>query len=103
MQKNETIRRIYAERFKKYRTERPNFLSGVFWLQGWLLLHDLRHKAAHGFRRLVLHLPGGVGVGAEREARVVVTQHTGDRLDIHAVLQGKGCEGVSEVVEPDVL
>ena len=57
-------------------------------------LHDLRHKAAHGFRRLILHLPGGMGVGAEREARVVVAQHTGDRLDIHAILEGQCGEGV---------
>ena len=28
-------------------------------------LHDLRHKAAHSFRRLILHLPGGVGVGVQ--------------------------------------
>ena len=37
-----------------------------------LLLHDLCHEAAHGLRCLILHLPGGMGVGAEGEARVVV-------------------------------
>ena len=57
-------------------------------------LHDLRHEAAHGFRRLVLHLPSGVGVGAEGEARVVVPQHTGHRLDVHTVLQSQRGEGV---------
>ena len=33
------------------------FLPGV--------LHHLYHGAAHGLRRLILHLPRGVGVGAE--------------------------------------
>ena len=59
-----------------------------------MLLHNLRHEAAHGLRCLILHLPGGVGVGAEREARVVMAQHTGDRLDVHTVLQGQRGEGV---------
>ena len=30
-------------------------------------------------------------------------QHTGDGFDVHNVLQGKGGEGVSEVVETDVF
>ena len=38
-------------------------------------LSNLRHEAAHFLRGLLLHLPCGVGVGAEGEARVVVTQH----------------------------
>ena len=58
-----------------------------------VFLHHLRHEAAHGFRRLILHLPGGVGVGAQGEARVVVTQHTGDRLGIHAILEGQRSKG----------
>ena len=69
------------------------FLPGVFWVAG-LFLHHLRHEAAHGFRRLILHLPGGVGVGAECEARVVVAKHTGDGLDVHAVLECQRGEGV---------
>ena len=40
--------------------------SGLFFAVKGIILHDLRHEAAHGFRRLILHLPGGVGVGAER-------------------------------------
>ena len=35
-----------------------------------------------------------VGVGAEGEARVVVTQRPGQRLDIHAVLERQCREGV---------
>lgn len=57
-------------------------------------LHDLLHEAAHGFRGLVLLLPGGVGVGAECESGIVVPQHGGHRLDVHAVLQGHGGEGM---------
>ena len=78
------------------------FLPGVFGVAG-LLLHHLGHEAAHGFRRLILHLPGGVGVGAEGEARIVVAQHTGDRLDIHPVLEGQRGECVYDVVETDVF
>ena len=44
-----------------------------------------------------------MGVGAEGKARVVVAQRTGQRLDVHAVLEGQRGEGVSEVVKPDVL
>ena len=57
--------------------------------------HHLSHEAAHGFRRLILHLTGGVGVGAEGEACVVVAQHTGHRLDVHTVLKCKRGEGVT--------
>ena len=45
------------------------FRSGVFSAAG-LLLHDLSHEAAHGLCRLILHLPGGVGVGAEGAAPI---------------------------------
>ena len=44
-----------------------------------------------------------MGVGAEGKARVVVAQRTGQRLDVHAVLEGQRGEGVSEVVKSDVL
>ena len=37
---------------------------------------------------------GDMGVGIQREARRVVPQHTADGLDVHAVLQGHGREGV---------
>ena len=38
-------------------------------------LSNLRHETAHFLRGLLLHLPCDVGVGAEGEARVVVTEH----------------------------
>ena len=44
---------------------------------------------------------GDVGVGVQRKARGVVPEHTADGLDVHAVLQGHGREGVTEIVESD--
>ena len=38
-------------------------------------LSNLRHETAHFLRSLLLHLPCGVGVGAEGESCVVVTEH----------------------------
>ena len=35
-----------------------------------------------------------MSVGAEREACIVVSQRTGQRLDVHAVLEGQRGEGV---------
>ena len=43
-----------------------------------------------------------MGIGVQREAGGEVPQHAGHRLDIHAVLQGNGCEGVAEIVESDL-
>ena len=66
-------------------------------------LHCLADDAADGVGGGALHSFRGVGVGAEGKARVVVAQRTGQRLDIHAVLEGQRGEGVSEVVKSDVL
>ena len=57
-------------------------------------LSNLRHEAAHFLRGLLLHLPCDVGVGAERKACVVVTQHAADGFHIHTVLQCQRCEGM---------
>ena len=43
-----------------------------------------------------------MGVGIQGEACGEVTEHAGHRLDVYAVLQGDGCEGVAEVVESDL-
>ena len=43
-----------------------------------------------------------MGVGVQSEACGEMTEHTADRLDIHAVLEGDGGEGVTEVVESDL-
>ena len=69
----------------------------------FLCLHRLTDDAADGVGGGALHPLRGVGVGAEGKARVVVSQRTGQRLDIHAVLEGQRGEGVSEVVKPDVF
>ena len=66
-------------------------------------LSDLCHEAAHFLRGLLLHLPCDVGVCAEGESRVVVTQHTADGFDVPPVLQCQGRECVSQVVKPDML
>ena len=78
-----------------------NFLSVPFRL--FCGLHGLADDAADGVGGVTLHPLRGVGVGAEGKARVIVSQCAGQRLDIHAVLEGQRGEGVSEVVKPDVL
>ena len=64
----------------------------VYWILFWL--YDLCHAAAHSFCCLILNLPGGVGVGAEGEACIVVPQHTADSFDVYAVLEGCCGEGM---------
>ena len=66
-------------------------------------LHGLADDAADGVGGGTLHPLRGVGVGAEGKARVVVSQRTGQRLDVHAVLEGQRGEGVSEVMKAYVL
>ena len=50
--------------------------------------------APHGLGGFELGVGGHMGVGVQREARRVVTEHTADGLDVHAVLQRHGREGV---------
>ena len=50
-------------------------------------LHDLRHEIAHLFGGALLHLPRDVGVGSQCESRVEMTEHTGYRFYVHAVLE----------------
>ena len=57
---------------------------------------------AHGLGCLILLLPGGVGVGAQGEPGVKVPQHGGHRFYIYAILQGRGGEGVPQIVEPEM-
>ena len=53
----------------------------------FLFSHCLRNDAADRPRGLDLCRSRCVGVRSEREARVVMPQHSGYRLDVHAVLQ----------------
>ena len=48
--------------------------------------HHLCHEIAHLFGGAFLHLARDVGVGAQRESRVEMTEHTGYRVYVHAVL-----------------
>ena len=57
-------------------------------------LYNLSQDGAHGLGSLVLFLPCGVGVGAQGKPSVVVPQHGGHRFHVHAVLEGRGGEGV---------
>ena len=50
--------------------------------------------APHRLRRLELGVSGDMGVGVQRKACGVVTEHRGHGFYIHAVLQRHRCEGV---------
>ena len=51
--------------------------------------------APHRLRRLELGVSGDMGVGVQRKACGVVTEHRGHGFYIHAVLQRHRCEGVA--------
>ena len=57
-----------------------------------LFLHDLCHEIAHLFCCTFLHLPCDVGVGAQCEACIKVTEHARYRFYVYAVLERQGCE-----------
>ena len=67
-----------------------------------LFLHTSRDQVSHCCGCLLLHPVGCVGIGAEREARIVVTQHSTHGLDVHAVLEHQGSERVPNIVEADI-
>ena len=50
---------------------------------------------SHGLSCFFLCRGGDLGVGVQGEACGEVPQHTGHGLDVHAVLECDGCEGVS--------
>lgn len=58
---------------------------------------------SHGIRCFSHHIRRGVGVGAEGEARAVMPQGAGQSLHIHSILQRQRCEGMPEIMEPDML
>ena len=62
----------------------------------WLFYHRTDVFATFVNRSVIVHYPKG-------ESGVVVAQHTGHCLDIHAVLQCQGCEGMAEVMKSDVF
>ena len=50
-------------------------------------------------RRLILLLPRGVGVGAQGESGVGVTQHAGHCLHVYAALERHGSEAMTQVCQ----
>ena len=66
-------------------------------------LYRLPYHISHRIRRFPHHVRRGVGVGAESEARAVMSQGAGQGLHIHPVLQRERGEGMPEIVEPDML
>ena len=56
--------------------------------------HQLRHEIAHLFCCTFLHLARDVGVGAKGKPCVKVTEHTGYRFHVYAILQRQRCECV---------
>ena len=75
-----------------------NFLSGPVFLP-----HLLADDPTDGVRCVLSHLRRGVGVGVQGEPRRIVAQHAGQRFHVHPAFQRQRCEGMSEVVEPDVF
>ena len=65
--------------------------------------HHLCHEITHLFGGALLHLPRDVGVGAECEACIKVTEHTGYCLYVHAILERQGRECVSQVMKSQVF
>lgn len=63
----------------------------------------MTNDASDIFRRFPHHIRRGVGIGAEGEARAVMSQGAGQGLHIHPVLQRERGESMPEIVEPDVL
>ena len=79
---------------------KKDFLSGAFF---FLYLSDLLHEVAHGGSRLVLLLASGVGVGAQGEPGVEVTQHGGHCFYVYTVLQSGGGKGMAEIMKSEML
>ena len=63
----------------------------------------LRHDRAHRLGGLYLQGVHRVRVGAQREARIGVSEHPRHRADVHTVLERHRRERVSECVETNVL
>ena len=74
------------------------FLSGPVFLP-----HLLADDAADGVCSVLFHLGRGVGIGVQGEPSRVVAQGTGQRFHVYPAFQRQRGEGVSEIMEPNVL
>lgn len=54
-------------------------------------------------RRLLLHGIGDVGINVQRGCRRYMTDDGGQGFHIHAVLQRHGCEGMAQIMEPNLF
>lgn len=61
-------------------------------------LHGLADDVPDGVGGVTLHPLRGVGVGAEGKACVIVSQRTGQRLDVHTVFEGQRGERVTNAM-----
>ena len=77
--------------------------TGIFLSGPVFLPHLLADDPADGVCRVLLHLGCGVGVGVQGEPRRIVAQRAGQRFHVHPAFQGQRGEGMSEVMEPNVL
>ena len=77
--------------------------TGIFLSGPVFLPHLLADDPADGVGGILLHLRRGVGIGVQGEPSRVVTQGTGQRFHVHPAFQRQRCEGVSEIMEPDVF
>ena len=57
---------------------------------------------SHGLGGFFLCRSGDMGIGVQCEPSRKVTQHAGHGLDVHTILERDGCEGVAEVMEPNL-
>ena len=77
--------------------------TGIFLSGPVFSAHLLADDPTDGVCGVLLHLGRSVGVGVQRETSRVVPQGTGQRFHIYSAFQRQRGEGMSEVVEPDVL
>lgn len=94
-----TLTRPISEKF----AEVPGWFARYFRVLSLDFLHCPGHEAAHPLGGVFLHLVGDVGVGVKGEPSAVVAQDTGDRFDVHALLDRQCRESVSETVERDAF
>lgn len=64
--------------------------------------HIEKLKAFSSLSGFFLSCCSHMGIGIQSEPCGKVAQHTGHRLNVHAILQGDGGEGVAEVMEPNL-